>query len=77
MNDDAKQLRYRGIKSSVFQLVFFAFVTATLMLVLDKITGSEWVTGALGLVSGYALKESISKMSEAYRDSRQPPSEAP
>jgi len=63
-----KNLEYRGTKSSTFQLVLFVFLTATLMLVLDKVTGSEWVTGAIGLVSGYVLKESITKGAEAYRD---------
>jgi len=64
-----KNLDYRGTKSSTFQIVLFAFLVATLMLVLGKITGSEWVTGALGMVSAYALKEGIAKCAEAYRDS--------
>jgi len=64
-----KNLEYRGTKSSTFQLVLFAFLMATLMLVLNKITGSEWVTGALGMVGAYALKEGVTKCAEAYRDS--------
>lgn len=64
-----KNLDYRGTKSSTFQLVLFAFLVATLMLVLNKITGPEWVNGALGMVGAYALKEGIAKAAEAYRDS--------
>ena len=64
-----KNLDYRGAKSSTFRIVIFAFIVGTILLVLDKITGSEWVTGVLGLVGSYVLKESVAKVAEAYRDS--------
>lgn len=68
-----KQLEYRGMKSSTFKLVLFVFVVGTLMLVLGKISGSEWVTGVIGLVASYVIKDSVASMSEAYRDSKVPP----
>lgn len=72
-----RQLDYRGTKSSTFKLVLFAFVTGTLMLVLEKISGSEWVTGVLGLVASYVVKDSVASMAEAYRDAKTPPPTAP
>lgn len=61
-------LDYRGTKSTTFKLVLFAFLTATLMLLLGKITGSDWTSSAMGLISAFAVKEAVVSGAEAYRD---------
>ena len=59
-------LEYRGHNSSTFRLVLFCFLTGTALLLVGKITGGDWVTGVIGLVSAYVIKESIAKGAEAY-----------
>lgn len=61
-------LTYQGSQSTTYRLVLLAFLTATAMLGLGKISGSEWVSGALGLVSAYVVRELGAGAAEAYRD---------
>jgi len=64
-----KNLAYRGLKSWTLRLVLLGYFTGTYIFIMtDKLTGSEWVTGVLGLLATYVLKESAAKASEAYRD---------
>ena len=62
-------LDYRGTKSATFQLVLLVFLTATLLLVTGYINESNWTVGALGLVSGFVLRDAAAKAAEADRDS--------
>lgn len=64
-----KNLDYRGTKSATFQLVLLVFLIATLLLILGYINENNWTLGALGLVSGYVVRDAAAKASEAYRDS--------
>jgi len=61
-------LAYRGYKSVTFKLVLLGFITGSVFLIYGYITGSEWVTGVLGLLAGYVLRDGVSKAAEAYRD---------
>ncbi len=63
-----KNLDYRGAKSLTFRLVLLGFLTGTGLLMIDKLSGAEWVTGVLGLIVTYVIKEATAKASEAYRD---------
>lgn len=59
-------LEYRGHNSSTFRLVLFCFVVGTALLLFGKISGGDWVTGVIGLVSAYVVKEAVAKGAEAY-----------
>ena len=61
-------LQYRGWNSTTLRLVVIVFFTGTVLLIFDKINGDQWVTGIIGLVASYVIKESVAKVSEAYRD---------
>lgn len=61
-------LDYRGQESTTYQLVLLGFLTATGLVIAGIITGSEWVTGALGLLTAYVLKQVGTSVAEAYRD---------
>ena len=61
-------LEYRGTKSLTYKLVLLGFLTGTALLLFGEISGGQWVTGVLGLIGTYVVKEAASKASEAYRD---------
>lgn len=61
-------LAYRGGKSTTLNLVLLGFTTGTGLLLSGHITGSEWITGVLGLLTGYVLRGGIAAAAEAYRD---------
>lgn len=63
-----RNLDYRGTQSTTFKLVLLCFLTGTALLVGGYISGSEWVTGIIGLVSGFVLRDGVAKAAEAYRD---------
>ena len=67
-------LDYKGSKSTTFQLVLLGFVTGTALIVFGYIDGNQWVTGVLGLLTGYVMRDAVKSFSEAYRDKgTQPP----
>lgn len=66
-------LDYKGAKSTTFQLVLLGFVTGTGLIIAGYIDGNQWVTGVLGLLSGYVLRDAVKSASEAYRDKGSPP----
>ncbi|KKK74053.1 hypothetical protein LCGC14_2887600 [marine sediment metagenome] len=63
-----KNLDYRGWESTTLRLVLLVFFIGTILLIADKINGDQWITGIIGIVASYVIKESVSKASEAYRD---------
>jgi len=65
-------LDYKGMASTTFRLVIFAFIVGTVLLIYGKITSDNWTTGVLGLVASYASKEAIKSVAEAYRDKGTP-----
>lgn len=65
-------LAYRGHKSTTLHLVLLGFFTGTGLLLTGHINGGEWVTGVLGLLTGYVLKGGIAAAAEAYRDKSKP-----
>lgn len=66
-------LAYRGNRSTTLWLVLLGFGTGSLFLMTGQITGSEWVTGVLGMLSAYVLREGVKAVAEAYRDKGSPP----
>jgi len=61
-------LDYRGTKSVTYKLVLLGFATGTALLLSGHITGENWVTGVLGLLTGYVVRDAAAKIAEAYRD---------
>ncbi len=63
-----KNLDYRPCGTTC-RLVLLGFFVGTFIFVLtDKLSGAEWITGVLGLLAGYALRDAVTKAAEAYRD---------
>lgn len=67
-----RNVEYRMFGATM-RLVIFVFIVATALIVIDKLTGSEWVTLTMGLVGGWVLRDGAAKASEAYRDTKMPP----
>ena len=70
-------LQYKGRKSTTFQLVLLGFVTGTALIVFGYIDGNQWVTGVLGLLTGYVMRDAVKSAAEAYRDKGVPPQPPP
>ena len=67
-------LDYKGRKSTTFQLVLLGFITGTALIIFVFIDGNQWVTGVLGLLTGYVMRDAVKSAAEAYRDKGiQPP----
>lgn len=67
----AKNVEYRGWRSVTVGLVLMGFITGTLIFVFsNKLSGDEWVTGVLGLLAGYIVRDGLTKAAEVYRDRR-------
>jgi len=63
---DFGNLSYKGYRSVTFSLVLLGFVTGTTLLVCQYITETTWRDAVLGLLSGYVIRDGISKVAEAY-----------
>jgi hypothetical protein len=48
------------------------FVGTFIFILTEKLTGSEWITGVLGLLAGYVLRDGITKAAEAYKEKGTP-----
>lgn len=46
---------YRGASGTKFKLVAAVLAIGTVMLAIGKLTGDQWVTGVIGLVTAYIL----------------------
>lgn len=69
-----KHLEYRGFKSTELQVCLLVWFVATYMLIFGKITEVTWLATSEATVFAYVLGRVGSKMSEAYRDAKQPQS---
>lgn len=69
-----KNLEYRGARSTELHLVLLLWITATALLWFGKIEPPTWATVSEWTIIGYVAGRIGSKASEAFRDSRQPPS---
>jgi hypothetical protein len=67
-SQETKQINYRGWKSTTLQLVLLSFLIGTLMLLLGKIDGSQWVGSVFALIATYSLRDIAAKGIEVYRD---------
>lgn len=56
---------YRGVSGTKFKLVTAVLVIGTVMLIVGKLTGDQWVTGVIGLVGSYILGDVGGRFAEA------------
>lgn len=63
-----RNLDYRGHRSTTLHVVLLVFATGTGLLLSGHLEAEQWVTGVLGLVSAYVLRDAAAKVAEAYRD---------
>lgn len=56
---------YRGARGTKFKLVVAVLVVGTVMLVIGKLTGDQWITGVIGLVGSYILGDVGGRFAEA------------
>ena len=66
LGKDISNLSYKGYKSTTFILVVFGYVSGTLLLIGDYITPLIWETSVLSMLSGYIVRDGISKVAEGY-----------
>jgi len=64
----AKNLDYRGDNSLTYRIVRNVFIVGTILLVLDYIKSNDWVTGIIGLVTAWVVKDGVTKAAEVYRE---------
>lgn len=69
-----KNIDYRGLRSTELLLCLLVFFTATLLLLLGKITETAWLGACEASVFAFILGRVGSKVSESYRDAKQPQS---
>jgi hypothetical protein len=69
-----KNLEYRGMYSTELQLCLLVWFTTTYLLIFDKVTEATWLATSQATVFAYIVGRVGSKMSEAYRDAKQPQS---
>lgn len=66
LGKEISNLSYHGFKSTTFFLVMFGYLSGTLLLIGDYITPVIWETGILSMLSGYLLRDTVSRVSEGY-----------
>ena len=67
-----KNVEFRMFGATM-RLVVLVLLISTALIVMGKLTGSEWVTLTMGLVGGWVLRDGATKAAEAYRDTKVPP----
>jgi len=66
LGKEISNLSYKGYKSTTFILVVFGYVSGTLLLIGEYITPVIWETSVLSMLSGYIVRDGISKVAEGY-----------
>lgn len=65
-DQDTSNITYKGFRSVTFNLVLLGYVTGTALLVFGFITPEIWETGVLGMLTGYIIRDGVSKIAEVY-----------